>query len=498
MAKLNTLLAVAAGATVWAAHHVAGSSSPGGNDLQNLKQQLSSCASVYYPGSTGFENATTRWSVLDEPKVNVVVSPCTENDVAEAVKYANKQGLPFLVYNGVHGALVSLGKMTHGVGIAMNQLSSVQVAEDGKTATMGGGTMSKVVTDKLWAAGKQTVTGTCECVSLLGPALGGGHGWLQGHHGLVADQFVSMNVVLANGTLTTIDSNSDLFWAMKGAGHNFGIVTSLTSKIYDIEHTDWAIETIIFSGDKVEAVYQAANDYLVKNGTQPADVSNWSYWMNNPDADPHNPVIVFYIIQEGVQAVDPVYTEPFHNLGPISVTPQSGTYKDLANWTGIALESPPCQKVGMANPRFPIYLESYNITAQKKAWDLYAPAVRGSSPFNNSIFMFEGYPVEGVHDVAASSSAFAFRSENLLAAPLINYIPAGDLAEEAAQLGNQLRDTLWAATGRKDFRAYINYAYGNETFEQIYGAEKWRQDRLHFLKKKYDPENKFGFYAPIV
>jgi FAD/FMN-containing dehydrogenase len=203
------------------------------------------------------------------------------------VKFANKKQVPFLAYNGVHGALTSLGKMDHGVGISMSQLSSVKVNEDGKTATISGGTMSKLVTDELWAAGKQTVTGTCECVSLLGPALGGGHGWLQGHHGLVADQFVSMNVVLANGTLVKVDTNSDLWWAMKGAGHNFGIVTSLTTKVYDIEHTDWAIETITFSGDKVEAVYQAANDYLIKNGTQPVDIINWSYWMNNADADPN-------------------------------------------------------------------------------------------------------------------------------------------------------------------------------------------------------------------
>lgn len=133
-----------------------------------------------------------------------------------------------------------------------------------------------------------SVTGTCECVSTLGPALGGGHGWLQGHHGLVADQFLSMNIVLANGTLVTIDESSDLWWAVKGAGHNFGIVTSVNVKVYDIEHSNWAVETLIFSGDKVEEVYQAANDHLLKNGTQSADVVNWSYWLNNPDADAEN------------------------------------------------------------------------------------------------------------------------------------------------------------------------------------------------------------------
>ncbi|CAG7982228.1 unnamed protein product [Penicillium salamii] len=445
-------------------------------DIKAFAKSLSHTAEVYYPGSSGFENVTARWSVLEEPQVNLVVVPGTENDVAETVKYANKKNIPFLAYNGVHGALVSLGKMDHGIGISLSKLRSIKVNEDGKTATFGGGVMSKQITDHLWAAGKQTVTGTCECVSYLGPALGGGHGWLQGHHGLVADQFVSMNVVLADGTLTTIDADSELWWAMKGAGHNFGIVTSVTSKIYDIEHTEWAIETITFSGAKVEAVYQAANDYLVKNGTQPAGVINWSYWMND-GSDPNSPVIVFYIIQEGVKAVESTYTKAFHEIGPISVNPQSGTYKELA------IDSPPCQKLGFANPRFPIYLEQYNVHAQKKAWDIYAPA---------------GYSAEGVHAIPTDSTAFAFRSENLLAAPMINYAPAGDTLErKAADLGNQLRNILSAATGRDDFRAYINYAYGSETSQQIYGSENWRQERLSGLKHKYDPRGKFSFYAPI-
>ena len=97
-----------------------------------------------------------------------------------------------------------------------------------------------------------------------------------------------MNVVLANGSLITVDEQSELFWAMKGAGANFGIVTSLTSKIYNIQYSNWAIDTLIFSGEKVEVVYQAANDYLLKNGTQPADVINWSYWLNIPAIDPNN------------------------------------------------------------------------------------------------------------------------------------------------------------------------------------------------------------------
>ena len=94
-----------------------------------------------------------------------------------------------------------------------------------------------------------------------------------------------MNIVLANGDAKTIDASSDLWWALRGAGHNFGIVTSITSKIYDIVSPQWAIETIIFSGDKVEAVYDAANKYLLQGGKQSPDIINWSYWLNDPTLD---------------------------------------------------------------------------------------------------------------------------------------------------------------------------------------------------------------------
>jgi FAD/FMN-containing dehydrogenase len=193
--------------------------------------------------------------------------------------------------------------MDYGIQIYLPSLKSISIAKDKKSVTVGGGTNSKNLIDALWAAKKQTgklfctkqifdffsnlwiVTGTCECVSLLGPALGGGHGWLQGHHGLVSDQFTSMNVVLANGDMKKITPSSDLWWGMLGAGHNFGIVTSVTTKIYDVVHTDWAIETIVFSGDKVEAVYEAANKHIIQNGKQSSDIHNWSYWQNDASLD---------------------------------------------------------------------------------------------------------------------------------------------------------------------------------------------------------------------
>lgn len=166
-------------------------------------------------------------------------------------------------------------------------MDSVSIAEDGKTATIGGGALSKQITDSLWAKGKQTVTGVCECTSLLGPGLGGGHGILQGRYGLIADQFVSLNVVLANGSLITVGEESDLWWGLKGAGHNFGIITSATTKIYDIPNDGvWSYINFIYTHDKVEDLYEAINTHLLKNGTQPEDLISYSLFFNSPTIDP--------------------------------------------------------------------------------------------------------------------------------------------------------------------------------------------------------------------
>ncbi|KAF4922620.1 FAD-linked oxidoreductase chyH [Colletotrichum viniferum] len=287
-----------------------------------------------------------------------------------------------------------------------------------------------------------TVTGACECVSYLRPGLGGGYGFLQGRHGLIGDQFRSMNVVLANGTLVTINETAtpDLWWAMNGAGHNFGIVTSATSQIYDVEHQDWALELMNFSGDLVEEVYK------------PVDLINWSYWMMSPDLDAEKPIVQILLMQEGVTTVDPAYTAPFHALGPLSNSSESGVYTDLAKFVGVRTTDGPCLKTGTNNPRFSIYFETYNTTAQKLAFDFFANSIVANSALSNSLVTFDDYSMQGVK----------------------------------------------AKAGRDFVPVYLNYAFGNEGPEQWYGQEEWRVTRLREAKAAYDPHDLFSFYGPIA
>ncbi len=409
--------------------------------------------------------------------------------------------------------------MDYGINIWIGKLKSIEILS-GNRVKLGGGTNSKDLIDALWAAGKQAVTGTCECVNYMGPALGGGHGWLQGRHGLIADQFLSMNVVLADGTLRTIGPSNELFWAMKGAGHNFGIVTSVTIKTFDIAHTNWAGETLMFTGDKVEDLYALVNEHHLKNGTQPVDLINWSYWFNidgpfngvcvlilsiclaSPPALTFlsQPVIAMYIIQEGVTSVDASYTAPFHALGPFSAETATGDYRNVSKWVGIAKDDGPCQNVGNSTPRFPAYLPNYNPSAMREVYDAYKNITGDpSSPYHGSLFMFEGYSMQGVQATNADSAAFAYRQDNLLTAPMLLYTPAGAARDAEAQAyGNQMRQILVDGSGRSELHAYVNYAYGDETPDEWYGHESWRQSKLHYLKNKYDPHGRFSFYAPIA
>lgn len=409
----------------------------------------------------------------------------------------------------MHGSITTLGRLNSGISINLAKLSGVAISSDGKTATILGGTNTKFVIDSLWAAGKQAVTGTCECISYMGPALGGGLAWLQGRHGLIADQFLSLTLVLADGTLKTIDKSSDLFWAMNGAGHNFGIVTAATIKIHPVTHPTWAIETLTFSGNKVAALYQAANEHLLKTeaNAQPVDLINWSTWTLPPNSSntTDGPIIEFALIQEGTTSVSPSYTAPFRALDPLSITRQTGPYPNVSSWLGISPSDYPCQKLGQANPRFPQYLKMYNPAAMAEVYEIFKAATFDdpASPFAGSIFLVEGYSMQGVRAVPAGDTAYAWRGENLVAWPLMEYDPTGpERDEEARRLGERMRRVLVEGSGRSGVRAYVNYAYGDEGEGAWYGyydgeEGKGRRERLRGLKRRWDPRGRFSFYAPI-
>lgn len=176
--------------------------------------------------------------------------------------------MPFLAVTGGHGSVMSLGKF-NGIAIHMRNFNKAEINADGQTAELGGGMTNLEVIASLLKAKKYTTTGVCECIGFMSPVLGGGHGLLQGRLGLPADQLVAAHIVLANGSAVTAaaDHNSGLLWALRGAGHNFGIVTKVTYKIHDIDEEQWLVQSFVFTEDRLETLFSLLNG-LNDNGRQ--------------------------------------------------------------------------------------------------------------------------------------------------------------------------------------------------------------------------------------
>ncbi|KAE8376676.1 hypothetical protein BDV26DRAFT_282481 [Aspergillus bertholletiae] len=466
-----------------------------------LGGKLSSDASIYFPGSALFNNATARWSQFGKPNISVVVEVANKYDVVETVKYATAHNVSFIAINGGHGNIDTLENVHNGIEIWMHKLNSVQISAKGDTATFGGGVLSHQVIESLWASGKQTVTGVCDCTGFLGPALGGGHGYLQGRHGLIADNFVSLEVVTADGAIRTVTDKgpeSDLFWAMKGAGHNFGIVTSFTQKIYDVPNNGvWSFVKHTYTQDKLELLFQYLN-ILGNNGRQRVDVMYWATINRNTDVDPVNPVIDIFVLQEGVETMDAEVSLSLLNFAPAVTVTHSGPYVNISTWTEFNIGSRACDKgdEGPQIARFPINLKSYNLEALRSAFNTFAQVTANNSALTHSTIMLEGYSNQGVQAVDEASTAYPHRDDTILVSSVIISMTAAD-RPAAMAFGDNLRDIFHTGTGEAEKHVYVNYASGDESLESIYGYEPWRKNKLSTLKAKYDPENRFGFYAPI-
>jgi hypothetical protein len=466
--------------------------------LAELRPLLSPEASIFTPCSSEFTGLISRWREYLAPSIAAVVQVATEKDVQQVVRLAGKFNIPFVARAGGHGATESLANAKNAFQIDFRKMNQVKLSADGKTATIAGGATVKQVIDGLAAVGKRAVTGICECVGLTAPILGGGHGWLQGQYGLAADQVVSARLVLPNGELITVSdtSNPDLFWAIRGAGHNFGLVTEWEYRVYDAP-TDhqWSYEIFIYSQDKLEALYELANKMLPG---QPAEATHWGYIVQVAEIDPDHPILWFAIIYDGPTETAREYAKPLHDIGPIMVQAGEGTLHDLAAVTFQDQDGAGCA-YGLTSLRYPIGLKSYNVAAVRKVYNHIDETFKKVPEIAGSFFLLEGYSTQAVQAVDAASTAFPHREDEILVTSYVQYKPNASIDPIAQEFGETLRGFLLEASDDPDhLRAYVNYANGDEPLQAVYGWEDWRLKKLRELKKQWDPKNEMKYYVPFV
>jgi FAD/FMN-containing dehydrogenase len=143
--------------------------------------------------------------------------------------------------------------------------NTTRVDPNNKLAYVGGGAVWKTVDCAAIAHGLATVGGTVNHTGVGGLSLGGGYGWLSGEHGLVIDNLTQATVVIANGSVVTASptSHPGLFWAIRGGGGNFGVVTEFVLKLHPQRKTVFA-GLIIFPPSMLNQVMEAADAWWPK------------------------------------------------------------------------------------------------------------------------------------------------------------------------------------------------------------------------------------------
>ncbi|TIC81705.1 FAD-binding oxidoreductase [Nocardioides sp. GY 10127] len=214
------------------------------------------------------------------------------NDVRSALAYARENGLEVAVRSGGHSQL-GFSSVDDAMIIDMRPISWVRLDPSRTSAWVGGGALARDIAAETLPFGVAAVTGTLPSVGIAGLSLGTGQGHLSNRYGFSCDNILAAEMVLADGTVTTVtaESDPDLFWAIRGAGANFGIVTALQVRLHPVPE-------------------QILGGQVVIRPTDVREAAQWVY--DHMDGSPDQPCASWFRDDEGpLVALQPCHHGPF-------------------------------------------------------------------------------------------------------------------------------------------------------------------------------------------
>ncbi|KAI1174361.1 hypothetical protein F4777DRAFT_387046 [Nemania sp. FL0916] len=448
---------------------------------------------VEFPGSSSFVNATERWNIYKEPVYAAAVSPATEKDVVQALKIATSNGIPFLATGARHGYTTTLGNLKNGLALDLSQFNTVQVDKSKGTLTVGGGVRIDQIYDPVYEAGYELQIGTASCPGIVGLTLGAGVGPWAGVHGLILDALLSYRVVTANGSALTVSksSHSDLFWAMRGAGANFGIVVSATYQLQpQVNHGQVLVADILLPAAKAPAYFNLLQTY--NGGKLPEHLSISSFMSWNATINDLQVTASWAYLgpeEEGMKEFQPMLDlDPL--IGGLQVYPWNTVIKTVAGGADAFI----CQD-GAIHDVYTINARNISGQTYQTVFGEVSTFFAQNPAFQASTIQVAIFPNNAAMAVPDASTAYPWRDTIVYIDIELGWNNATNMEKLASQAGVQWRKQFAATSGYPQLAAYVNSAHGDEKLESIYGADKL--PRLKALKKIWDPSNVFRFNNPI-
>ena len=191
---------------------------------------------VVTPDDLDYEQARKVWNADIDDHPAVVVRCATAQDVAQAIRFAQDQRLELAVRSGAH-SMPGYSSVDGGLVIDLSRMNQVTVDPEAKWARVQGGALLRDLDAATQGYGLAVPAGLVGHTGVTGLTLGGGMGWLSRQAGLSIDNLGSSEVVVADGRILRAaeDANADLFWAIRGGGGNFGVVTELEFRLHDVD-----------------------------------------------------------------------------------------------------------------------------------------------------------------------------------------------------------------------------------------------------------------------
>lgn len=229
-----------------------------GTDVGDLRTALG--GPVLVPGDPGYEAARRVWNAAIDRRPALIAQCRSAADVSRAVTFAVQHGLEVAVRGGAHG-VSGRAVVDDGLVIDLSQLSSVEVDAERRTVRVGGGALLSDVNAATQEHGLAFPVGLIGHTGVGGLTLGGGMGWLTRKHGLSIDNLLSAEVVTADGTIRRASEreDADLFWAIRGGGGNFGVVTEFEFALHPVGPVV-QVALLFWRVDQGEEVLRLARD----------------------------------------------------------------------------------------------------------------------------------------------------------------------------------------------------------------------------------------------
>ncbi|MCR6671583.1 LLM class flavin-dependent oxidoreductase [Devosia ginsengisoli] len=416
---------------------------------------------VVEPGDHGYSKVRSSYIYRGAP--GLVINAKSVDDVTSAIAYARKQDVPLAVRSGGHGIS---GRSTNDGGIvldvsALNEIKLLDAAS--KRVRLGPGARWADVAEQLAPHGLGMSSGDYGNVGVGGLATAGGIGWLSRKHGLTIDHVVAAEIALTDGRhlRTDKDNHADLFWAIRGAGGNFGVVTALELEAYDVG--DVVFAQITYDLTDADTVIPRWADAVIN---APRDLTSF---MSMVPARSGNPAIgqASIVIANPDPAVAQPMLQPFLGVGPILgsqafIIP----YPTLVDsqYSGHDGQGGYTSHSGLLTTVTPAIAQGMGDILRSRATNFMQLRAVGGA----------------VNDVAPDTMAYAHRHQNFA------------LSVGAHGSATERLESLWPALQNELDGLYISFetATGREHLERAFPGRTLQ--RLRGLKAQYDPTELFN------